>query len=278
MKGGTGYSGNVMMIIPGLAAAALIKTCCSINKSLEMDERALDKYAKAFEKYEEARLLVKRKAEYTDKRLANVAKKKRAIIQSTVPRFVTVYGQIQKIELEHKLSTNEIVSRNNVQKLGTLNSISMSVKKDFSDKELVCGLITKGFGKMCEMDSERYLSAASSQLRASNVAYSQAQSVGEIYDAICERADRIAQLLMAMNALFIRSISETERVINTNGSDVRKYNEYDKSVLMTCVSIACAVSDIIDIPVVDDQGQLCESAVRLIETGEQYLMKMNHIL
>ena len=241
------------MIIEGLAVAAFVKTCYSANKSLEMDEKALKKYAKAFEQYEEAKLLVKKKSEYTDKRLANVVKKKRAIIRNTVPRFVKVYEQIQKIELEKKPSTSEITLRNSVQNLGVLNAFTLSVKKDFSDKELICGFITKGLGKLMEMDSERFLSAANSQVRTSNVVYSQAQAIGEAYDAICERADRIAQLLMMMNALFIKSIDETERVISANGLNVRNYSEYDKSVLMTCVNIAGAMSDIIDIPVVDEQ-------------------------
>lgn len=266
------------MIIEGLAVAAFAKICYSANKSLEMDEKALKKYAKAFERYEEADLLVRRKSEYTDKRLANVAKKKRAIIQNTVPRFVKVYSQIQKIELENKSSTKEIALRNSVQNLAVLNSFTMSVKKDFSDKELVCGLVTKGLGKLMEIDSEHFLSAANSQVRASNVVYSQAQSICEAYDAICGRADRIAKLLMAMNALFIRSIAETERVINANGLNVRNYSEYDKSVLMTCANIAGAMSDIIDVPVVDEQGRLCQSAVNMIETGEKYLIKMENAL
>lgn len=73
------------MIIEGLAAGAVIKLFCDVDKSQKIDERALKKYAKAFEKNEEARLLVEQKAALTDKRLANVAKKKRAIVQNTVP-------------------------------------------------------------------------------------------------------------------------------------------------------------------------------------------------
>ncbi|MEG1958097.1 MAG: hypothetical protein RR071_10250 [Lachnospiraceae bacterium] len=266
------------MIIEGLAVAAFVKTCYSANKSSEMDEKALKKYAKAFEKNEEAQLLVNQKAEFTDKRLANVAKKKRAIVQTTVPRFIEVYSQIQKIELDTKTSVNEIALRNSVQKLNVLNSISISVKKEFTDKELVCGFITKGLGKLMEMDSERYLSAASSQVRASNVAYSQAESIGEAYDAICGRADRIAQLLMAMNALFIKSITETERVIKANGLNVRNYSDYDKGVLMTCVNVAEAMSDIIDVPVVDEKGQICQSGIGMIEIGEKYITKINNLL
>ena len=267
------------MLIPGLVAAAVVKTCYDLNKSVEMDERALKKYSKAFETNEEAKLLVKKKAEFTDKRLANVAKKKRAIIQNTVPRFVEVYGKIQKIELENKQKVNELALRKNVQSLAALNTISsISVKKPFTDSELVCGWLLKGIGNVAVMDSERYLSAANSQVRSANVVYSQAQSVGEVYDAIVARADRISNLLMAMNALFVKSCTETERVINANGLNVRNYSEYDKGVLMTCVNIAGAVSDIIDVPVVDEKGVLCDSALEMIETGENYIEKMRQLM
>ncbi len=71
------------MIIEALtigAVGALAKTFYQVGKASKLDEAALAKYAKAFERSSEAELLIRRKAEYTDKRLANVAKKKRAVI------------------------------------------------------------------------------------------------------------------------------------------------------------------------------------------------------
>ena len=267
------------MLIPGLVATAVVKTCYDITKSLELDEKALKKYSKAFEMNEEAKLLVKKKEEFTDKRLANVAKKKRAIIQDTVPRFVEAYGKIQKIEIEDKQKANELALKKSAQDLGVLNTISaISIKKPFTEQELLCGLLLKGIGNVMVMDSKRYLSAANSQVSSANVVYSQAQSIGEVYDAIVARADRISNLLMAMNALFVKSIAQTERVINANGLNVRNYSEYDKGVLMTCVNIAGAVSDIIDVPVVDNNGVLCDSALEMIETGEKYIAKMDHLM
>ena len=75
------------MFLECLAIAAVAKTLYSTDKAVKMDEQALAKYAKAFERNEEAELLVKQKAEYAEKRLANVAKKKRAIVQNTVPKL-----------------------------------------------------------------------------------------------------------------------------------------------------------------------------------------------
>lgn len=264
------------MIIEGLVLAAA--ACYKVSKVEKIDDKALKKYAKAFEKSEEAELLIKKKAEFTEKRLANVVKKKRAIIQNTLPKFVEVYEKIQKIEIENKTLLDEITLKNSIQKLGVLNAMALSVKKEFSDKELICGILTKGLFGMMELDSQKFLSAANSQVRASNVVYSQAESVAEVYDAICGRADRISKLLMTMNALFVKSIDETARVINSNGLNVRNYTERDKGVLMTCVNIAGAMSDIINVPVVDEKGQICESAVKMIETGEQYIIKMKKLV
>lgn len=263
------------MIMEALTVGALIKTVHSFNKAEKMDEEALRKYGRAFERNREAELLVEEKAEFTDKRLKNVAKKKRAIVQKTVPQFIEVYSQIQKIELENKTGVSEIIINNDIEKLAALDTLSVSVKKSYSDKELVCGWLTKGLGKVFEMNSESYLAAATSQMREANLIYAHAQSIEQIYDAIVARADRISSLLMAMNALFVRSINETSLTIKKNGLDVRRYTEYEKGVLMTCVNIAAAVSDIIDVPVVDKNGQLCEAAIEMITTGELYLEKMN---
>lgn len=263
------------MIIETLVIGSLFY---GAHKSCELDEKALRKYARAFERSEEAELLVRNKADFADKRLVNVVKKKKAIIQNTVPKFVDVYGQIQKIDLEQNTKVNEITARTNIQQLADLECLSIATKREFTDKEWVCGLLTKGLPGMFVKDSEQYLSAAKNQMRASNVAYSQAKSIGELYDAIAARADRISKLLMAMNALFVGSINETSNIIQKNGLNVRNYSTYEKGVLMTCVNIAVAVSDIINVPVVDQNGQICESAMDMIVTGEKYIQQMNRAL
>lgn len=263
------------MIVEALAVSALVaKTMHSVNKATKMDEKALRKYAKAFELKEEADQLIRNKSEYVDKRLANVAKKKRAIIASTIPKFAEIYGKIQKVELGHYGNTDGSLAMKSNAFMIENRLVPMSYKKEFSDKELVCGLLIKGVGKMIEKDSERYLSAANNQLRAANVVRAQAESITTVYDAIISRADRIAKILMSMNALFIKSIQETSETIDRNGLDVKKYSEYDKGVLMTCVNIAIAMTDIIDIPVVDDNGTLCKAAEEMITKGEQYIIKI----
>lgn len=266
------------MLIEALAVGSIAKLFYDVNKSMKMDEEALRKYAKAFERSSEAELLIRQKAEYTDKRLANVAKKKRAIIEVSVPKFTEVYNKIQKIEFSGSTKANQIILAEKPDKLAVLNAMSISAKQDFTNKELVCGWIFKGLGKMIEKDSELYLSAARSQMRAANVVYSQAESIAAIYDAIIARADRIADLLMKMNAMFLGSIQETKDTIERNGLNIRNYNEYDEGILIMCVDLAVAMSDLINIPVVDEQGRICEAAEEMLATGESYLQQMNQKL
>ncbi|MDE6834015.1 MAG: hypothetical protein K2J39_07220 [Ruminococcus sp.] len=266
------------MLIEMAIGGAIGKMFYDGNKSLKMDAEATAKYSKAFTREYEAQQLVAQKRNLADKRLENVAKKKKAIINSSLPMFVEVYGQIQKINIQQKDRNFEMIPFSDAEKSGMLQSISVVAKKDFTDKELITGIIFKGFSGMMVEDSKRNLSAARSQLSASNAVYSQAMSIAEVYDAITERSDRIARLLMNMNAMFIGIISESEKIIGNNGLDIRKYSEHDKTVLMMCVNFAVAITKLLDIPVLDENGEIAQKAVEMIQTGEDYLTRINEII
>ncbi len=262
----------------GIIGAGVVKSFSNTNKANKLNEKALEKYGRAFEIENESQLLVQKKAELTDKRLCNVAKKKRAIISNTLPQFVDVYSQIQKVEISSKNEQTDFAISKYGSGISVLQSMSISFAKSITDTDLVCGCIMGLLGTTSKMESERFHSAASSQLRSANVVHSQAQSIVAVYDAIIGRADRIAKLLMAMNTLWMKSINQTKETIERKGLNIRNYSEFDKGVLMTCVNIADAVSKIIDVPVVDENGELCQSAEEMIMTGEKYISEMNTLI
>lgn len=248
------------------------------NKALKMDAEATAKYSKAFTRECEAQQLINQKRDLADKRLENVAKKKKAIITSSLPMFVEVYGQIQKINIQQKDRRFEMIKYSDIEKSDMLQSIDIVAKKEFTSKELVVGTMFKGFSGMVVEDSKCNLSAARSQLSASNAVYSQAQSIAEVYDAIIGRSDRIAKLLMNMNALFLGVISESQKLIQDKGIDVKKYSEKDKSTLVLCVNFAVAMTKLLDIPVLDENGEIAQAAVDMIQTGEDYLTRINELI
>lgn len=265
------------MLIESLVAAGIAASIyVPVNKSMKLDEKAMQKYGKAFEKANNAQIKVKHKVEFADKRANNVANKKRAIINYSLPKFIEVYEKIQNIQRKSKNS--EIIEISNYENLNHFIDIPIASLQGFTTKQLICSVAARGIVGTMVKESEQKLSAAKNTMNYAKVYESQAESLISIYDAIIERADKISDLLIKMNILFLRSIEETERVIEANGTDYNNYSEFDIGVLHTCVNIADAVIKMLDIPVVDEQGQLVEEAVKLIEKGQDFLDKMKEIL
>lgn len=281
------------MIIEGLTAVAIVKGATGLGvagfanglwgamKASELDERTLKKFARAFEKNEEARQMIAEKEALLDKRLMNVVKKKRAIISISVPQFVEVYSKIQKLNIQISEELPSLFKDLPEDKKQTVAGLVMSYQKPFTDTELICGILnpfTGGLGGTFIKDSERFASAARNQLSEANVIYSQAETICTVYDAIIERADRLSLLLAQLNYLFLKVIESTRVVIEENGLDTTKYSKQDKSILMTCVNFAAAVADLFHVSVITKEGQLIEESRQAIECGESYLLKMQKII
>ena len=256
----------------GVGTAKIVKDMMDADKK---EKLALEKYGEAFEKQSEAKLLIQQKKEYADKRLKNVEKKKKSVLANTIPKFVEVYQQIQKVKINSSNQTVLPLDPKTLEQLGKIESMAIVTPKQLNDRDSVIETIFHGISGTIAKDAERQLSAAKSQLSAAKVVYSQAESAAEVYDAVAARADRVAKLLAMMNALFLGSIEETETIIEKNGTDARHYNRIDKEVLMTCVNFAFATIDVLKIQVVDKNGQLYNSALPMIEQGEQYIAAMN---
>lgn len=266
------------MFINALVVGAIASTFLSADKSNRIDEDALDKYAKAFEKSEEAKLMIHKKMEYMNKRVFNVVKRKRAILEYSYPKFMEVYSKIQKVDIQKTNKSMNYLGINTESLYSRIDNMTIILKKDFSSEELICGLFTKGFNGMMIKDSERFLSAANTQLSIANVAYSQAVSICTVYDGIILRADKISHLLMNLNALFLKSICKTDEIITKNGVDIKNYSDFEEGILMTCVNIAVAITDIIKEPLVDEKGKIYETSADTIRAGELFMEKITNLL
>lgn len=250
------------MIIEPLVVSSLVKA----NRSLNIDEKAMQKYSKAFARAKEAEERLRCKAEYADKRLKNVANKKKSIITYAWPRFEEVYSKIQKIQTKEKKLPVEIPLR-----IGEFSNVIMASQDGFTDKQLVCGVVFHGITGMMIKESEQRLAAANKTNSAANVYASQVQSAMEIYDEVIARADQLADLLIKMNILFIKSIEQTGALLNKNKES---YSEFDWGTLMTCVNIADAICKLVGIPVINEDGKLMDEAIELIKVGNRQLEKL----
>ncbi len=256
----------------------LMKTAYETNKSMEIDEKAIQKYGKAFTKSKDAAMRLQNKVEYMDKRLANVANKKRAIINVSFPEFIRVYENIQQIEIEQSFQKEDKQFLQTMNDFSVRNPIRSVPPEALTDKQLICTWFFHGLGKTMIKDSERKLSAAKQTMSASNIYVANVESAEALSNAIIDRADRLAKLLTGMNFLFVKITKRADELIQEKGYDVKNYSDFEKGTLMTLVNIADAISECIQIPVVDEKGKMYEAAVEMIQKNEEYLKRMREFV
>lgn len=259
-------------------SSLLLKTVYETNKSMKIDEKAIQKYGKAFTKSQDAAVRLQNKVEYMDKRLANVANKKRAVINVSFPEFIRVYEKVQRIEIDQSSPKADKQLLKIMNDFSERKPIRAIPPEALTDKQLICTWFFHGLGKTMIKDSERKLSAAKQTMSASNIYVANAESAEALSDAVIGRADRLAKLLTGMNLLFVNITKRADELIQQKGYDVKNYADFEKGILMTLVNIADAISECIQIPVVDEEGKMYEAAVELIQKNEEYLEKMRELV
>lgn len=267
------------MIIETLMCTALIaKQFYHIDKSIAYDREAMEKLTEAFKMNEESSQLLKNKETYCDKRLINLAKKKKAVIEFSIPKFIKVYEKIQKIEQNKKGEQLIAFNFSNNEKCIDFFEIKRLTEKNYTNKQLVSSWIFWGLGKTIERESKRNLLLSNNVLCNATINMEQAKSICAIYDAITTRADRLSDLIVKMNALFLMSINQTEKTIKTKGVIFSNYNKFDKEVLKTCANMVLAIIDILNIPIVDEEDELYQQSLELIAKGEWAMQQFEKIL
>ena len=265
------------MILEMIISGTIGNTLAGVYKSIKIDEKALKKYAKAYEKSEEAKLLVKNKSEKTDKRINNVVRKKTAIKEYTIPRFAEVFKIIRELEIDNRADENLTHNQNALSRITKLNNLTDSIKLSLTDKEYICGTIFRGLGGTMVKDSERFLSAANQQNSFANVQYSQAENLVEVLDAIEKRADRISKVLSGFNYLLTNILDEAENIISVKGRCFDLYTDKDMEILLTCENIAAGLADIFDVPIIDENGNISETAKDMIINADAFLCEMENL-
>lgn len=267
-----------MSIIASLFVSAVV----GAEYSSRLDEKARKKLTRAYEKQFEAEEIIKRKEEETDNSMIKLANRKRAILSTSINDFIEVYSKIKKInfvetdgikELDKKLQLPE-----NVGHMNQMISVNKAAVK-WSDEDVVKAFLISGvIGAAFAKDSKKNLKIANAQMKVANVAYSQAQTIKVTLDGIIQMCDNFSELLSNMNFLFVKSIRNSNRIIEGKGYDKSLYSEEDRKVLMTCMNIAVVVKELIDVPILDEEGEIAQKAVESLQTGNKYFQEIREIL
>lgn len=271
-------------VIVGTGIAA-IATCFQWNKEGQINEEAIRKYAKAFSREQEAKRLVEQNEKEADDSILKLARRKKAVVDTTINDFINVYETFLKINFQDGDGIKELTALTiSNADISSLKAMSMSCSKPLSQKEWVAVVLFKGIifgggvGGADIKNAERNLSAANSQWRAANVTYSQAETIAVMYDAVKNRADRMADVLKKLNVLAVKSIAEVERLLSINGTKVKNYNDSDKRTIMNCVNFVKALKDILDVPLFNQNGELEEQAITAMQNAEAYMNQINQVI
>lgn len=272
-------------MIPSIVGAGIIgKFLYDINESHSMEEEAEEKRLEAIAREAEGWLLQKQEADRMQRRLNNIVRKRQAIMEYTLPRFVKVYGKIQTVLYESLPPS--VIHTTDLARIGDLPVSAIESYEGLSSNELAStwllegpvnfaaggiAFLTLGVGASMKKDSERALIAAGRQMRAANAVYAQAESHAQICRAICQFADRIAEITAAMNLLFTRAIAACDQLIQEKGTEKYAYTDEDVNILMTCANLAGAVCTILTVPIMDSQGKIAENGQELIASGVELL-------
>lgn len=267
-----------MSLILGSLLGGVAYTAIKTNESMRIDEQAQKKYAKAFEKRVEAEQLIYEKQCKADSSLTKVANRKRAILSTSMADFIEVYDRIIKINFKPgngilELSKNIFVP----VKISQIRNMTTTALSPMTDKEIAISYLLKGIGGAMVDDSKRTLAMANSQMKTSNVVYSQAETLAVALDAIVERSNKIATLLAKMDLLFSRSIKTSIDIIRKNGTYRNNYNLDERKTLMTCINFADAIKKVIDTPLLDENGEIAQESLIALQTGNDYLEKLRKV-
>lgn len=216
-----------------------------------------------------------------------VINRKKAVLNSSFPKFMTVYEKITKIEFNGNTEgIREIFQISNLMEfeayIGDYLSFSLP---SLSDDQLLSGFVVDGmkgtlFGAnplisgitgSIIRDSELLKTAAYAQKKQARLYEEAVDAKKESIASVCFFMDKTSEIIGRFNGLFLKSIRITEDIIEKHGYDGRNYSEEEWAKIGVCMNLAAALKDIVDTPVMDERNEVTFVTKNLVETCEQVL-------
>lgn len=251
-------------------------------KSDKLEQQALDKTIRSLDKLSKAQTEKNETKEHMDAVVLKFANRKRGILVSSMQDFLDLYNRIIKINFSQKdeieLFRNFSVIEQNEMKLN-VKIVQNDIKTPGLTKNVVVGYLAGGvIGAISSSivdDSKRKLDIANLEAKRARAMAIQNNSVALAYDAISQRVSRMTDILTKLNVLFVKSIQNTEKIIDKNGEDKRNYSEEDRKQLATCIDLAAAIKNFMDVPIVDEEGKVTKKSEEVLMIGNNCIDQMN---
>ncbi len=257
------------MIVEAVVAVTILG---QIYKSIKIDEATLSTLKEAHDTYAEAVESLKRHKMDADIKLQKLINRKRALLSGRLPQFIDVYQQIQKIQFQPGDGIFELENTAfTVHDAEEVTSMIDTSRKPMTEKELVAKYLMFGVGGMLLADSKRNAQIADDQRYIASTIKAQTENMEIVLDAIGTRADQISTVLARFGLLLGKSTAKTEQVIRQNGSERNRYSQSDREVLMNCVNLAKGIKDILDVPILGQDGSVTDESLKALECSQAQL-------
>lgn len=251
------------------------KFLAEMMKSSDLDEQSARTLQCAYNIQASAQAELQEHRDLANESLTKLINRKRAVLQSFIPRFIEMYQVIQDVVVEEgdgirELYTKELVA----QRIDDLKAMALIAAKPLSDREAVVQFLFKGISRSILEDSQRDATAARQQQRAANAVASQVKNYIIVIDTIRTHAEQLAKLLANFNVLFSQSLQSASAVIQKNGVDRNCYSVKEREILLHCVNLAGAIVSILNVPVLDSEGSISKASLIALSEGQKHLEKL----
>lgn len=281
----------------------------AISAKVVSDFWQADKYEKsarnanyeAFSMIEAAARKLKSQHEKLESTLMKLANRKKGIMNGTLSKFVAVHEKIIQINFEKcsAIDVKNLALRH--EDLTLINQLVSVSGMQMSDQEIigtflfsaeyggvagglggifiggpaaVIGAVFTGVSGAIKKDAKINLDIAYMRSDEAEVIAYNTDNARIAVEGINDKAESVLKLLTQMNALLLKSIQYTSAIIERNGFDVNCYSNADIDTIMNCCNFAKAVSDILKAPLFDSNGKISQQIDATLNTGNEYIRKM----
>lgn len=263
------------MIIEGLLLGGALSAVHKMRQADKIEAEAERINIGAFEKATEAEEKIRKQNEKTKSSIVKLMNRKRGIYKTSIINFLELYVNLQKINFEEGEGLKELAGSSiTLAVVDEMKELSGTARRDLSDSQIFTMYIFSGISGLIKKDAEMNLSAAKTRNYEANVIKKQSENICIALDAVWQRSERMAELLMNLNALFMKSLKYTGEILERNGLEKNKYTSTDREAIMVCFNIAKGIKDILDVPLLDKDGEITKKSFEAIASGEKFLDQM----
>lgn len=267
------------MIIETAVGTALVGGLfAQVNKSMEIDEKAMKKNVKAFTKMAESENKLVHCQQKTIDKLMICAKRKNGILNGHIKMFKEQFEVIRKVEfksgqgIEELEKFDEIIEKLNhsISVAGTENRLEMTTPQTLISFALF------GIGGLMIKDSEMNLKMATKTVAQANAMAAQVDSICIALEGLARHSEIVTELLQKLGVMYMQSIRNITDILKKNGMDSNNYSQMDIESINVSLLITKVIYRIINTPMVNADGKIEQESLKVIDEGNDLLKRIGN--